>query len=96
MNLLEKASQTFDRNPKKVAIIDQKGRAIKYKKLKRKINDCSLILKKIGIKKGDQVYVLVDVSIDLYILLPAIFKIGAVAVFVDPWADKKYINRCLS
>ncbi|MFN8369898.1 MAG: AMP-binding protein [Bacteriovoracaceae bacterium] len=95
MNLIERAVLAFDKNPKKVAIIDQKGRAIKYKKLKRKIEECSNVLKKIGIKKGDQVYVLVDVSIDLYILLPAIFKVGAIAVFVDPWADKHYINSCL-
>lgn len=47
-----------------------------------------------GIQKGDAVLVFVPMSLELYVSLLALFRIGAVAVFVDPSAGLKHINAC--
>ena len=47
-----------------------------------------------GLGAGDPVLVFVPMSIDLYLALIAIFRIGAVAVFLDPSAGADHINRC--
>lgn len=47
-----------------------------------------------GIRKGDAVLVFVPMSLELYVSLLALFRIGAVAVFIDPSAGLKHINAC--
>ena len=47
-----------------------------------------------GIRKGDAVLVFVPMSLELYVSLLGLFRIGAVAVFVDPSAGLKHINAC--
>jgi olefin beta-lactone synthetase len=49
-----------------------------------------------GIRSGDGVLILHPMAIELYIFLIALFRIGAVAMFLDPSAGRRYIDRCLS
>ena len=46
-----------------------------------------------GLKPGDRVVIMIPMSIDLYVTLLATIKIGAAAVFVDPWIPAKQIAR---
>jgi len=47
-----------------------------------------------GIRAGDAVLVFVPISLELYIALLGIFRIGAVAVFLDPSSGLRHINAC--
>lgn len=47
-----------------------------------------------GIRKGDAVLVFVPMSLELYVALLGLFRIGAVAVFVDPSSGLGHINAC--
>jgi len=47
-----------------------------------------------GIRPGDPVLVFVPMSIELYVALLGIFRLGAVAVFLDPSAGMRHINAC--
>jgi len=47
-----------------------------------------------GIKPGDHVLVFVPMSVELYVTLLGIFRLGAVAVFLDPSAGIRHINNC--
>lgn len=47
-----------------------------------------------GIKKGDRVMVFVPMSGNLYRIVLALFRIGAVAVFLDEWVSIKRLNDC--
>ncbi len=49
-----------------------------------------------GIRKGDGVLILHPMAIELYIFLIALFRIGAVGMFLDPSAGRKYIDHCMS
>lgn len=47
-----------------------------------------------GIRKGDAVLVFVPMSLELYVALLGLFRIGAIAVFVDPSSGLGHINAC--
>ena len=47
-----------------------------------------------GLTEGDRVLILHPVAAELYLVLVALFRIGCVAVFLDPSAGKAHIERC--
>lgn len=52
------------------------------------------LLRRQGIEKGDRVLVLQPVSYELYVVLLAIFRLGAVAMILDPSAGRAHIEQC--
>ncbi|MBI3237921.1 MAG: AMP-binding protein [Flavobacteriia bacterium] len=86
--------ETAKRWPERIAIIDKKGKAITYKAMAEAIQKQASLLQKKGLKKGDRVLVFIPMSIELYIYVMALFYIGAVAVFVDEWVNKKRLELC--
>lgn len=50
-------------------------------------------LRSAGFQPGDRAIIMIPMSIDLYVTMLAIIKIGGVAVFVDPWIAAKQIAR---
>ena len=48
-----------------------------------------------GIGPGDQVLILHPMTAELYAFLIAIFRVGAVGMFLDPSAGRGYVERCL-
>jgi acyl-CoA synthetase (AMP-forming)/AMP-acid ligase II len=49
-----------------------------------------------GIGSGDGILMLHPMSIELYVFLVALFRIGAVAMFLDPSAGRSHIAHCVS
>jgi olefin beta-lactone synthetase len=47
-----------------------------------------------GIRRGDPVLVFVPMSIELYVALLGLFRVGATAVFLDPSSGMRHINAC--
>src|SRR5688500_10751638 len=88
--LFDDASAKF---PEKTAIIynDQK---ISFNELHVACNDTAAYFISKGISKGDRVLIFVPMSIDLYRIILALFKIGATAVFLDEWVNKKRMEEC--
>jgi acyl-CoA synthetase (AMP-forming)/AMP-acid ligase II len=68
--------------------------SITYNDLVDKINVISGGLKKIGIGKGDRVIIFVPLSIELYLTMFAVQRLGAIAVFLDSWARKGHLGVC--
>jgi acyl-CoA synthetase (AMP-forming)/AMP-acid ligase II len=48
-----------------------------------------------GIGPGDEVLILHPMTAELYAFLIAIFRVGAVGMFLDPSAGRGYVERCL-
>ncbi len=48
-------------------------------------------LRRAGLRKGDRAIVMVPMSPELYVVLIALFKLGATAVFIDPWMGIKKV-----
>ena len=77
----------------KTAIIDKSG-IISFKELEKQVKRTASLFTEKGIEKGDRILVFVPMSIDLYRVLLSIFYVGAVAVFIDEWADKDRLEKC--
>lgn len=68
-------------------------RTITYEQLGIDVQRVARHLELRGIRDGDHVLLFVPMSARLYTLLLALFHIGAVAVFVDAWADRRRLTR---
>lgn len=66
-----------------------------YSYLNNRVCQIAYYLKNKNINKGDGVLILVPMSLELYAFLLALFKIGAVAVFIDPQSSKSHIQSCI-
>jgi olefin beta-lactone synthetase len=51
-------------------------------------------LQSAGLQSGDAVLVFYPMSVELYVALLAIFRLGLVAMFIDPSAGQDHIERC--
>jgi acyl-coenzyme A synthetase/AMP-(fatty) acid ligase len=49
-----------------------------------------------GITAGNSILILHGMSAELYAFLIALFRIGAVGMFVDPSAGTDFVKRCLA
>lgn len=56
------------------------------------VNRISTGLKKLGIGKGDRIIIFIPMSKELYQCMNAVMKIGAVSVFLDPWATPERLG----
>lgn len=65
---------------------------ITFAELEQRVARCAGGLARSGTRAGDRVVVFVPMSVELYVLLLAIFRIGAVAVFIDPWGSRSMID----
>jgi acyl-CoA synthetase (AMP-forming)/AMP-acid ligase II/4-hydroxybenzoate polyprenyltransferase len=91
--LLANVAQTM---PDKTAIVLPKRLGvppITFGQLWEQSSRLAMALQQRGLKLGDRVIVMVPMSIDLYVVMLALIRSGAVAVFVDPWMPLRRIAQ---
>jgi len=93
MNIYSEFEKTANRHPNTIAIVEGQ-KSITYGELLKQINGESLRLKTKGIGIGDRILVFVPMGISLYRTVLSIFKIGAVAVFLDEWTSLERLRLC--
>ncbi|UCH25513.1 MAG: AMP-binding protein [Trueperaceae bacterium] len=71
-----------------------KGRSITFAGLEESVARAVTLLAESGLKKGDAVLVFVPLSIELYVALSALFRLGLIAMFVDPSAGRERLEQC--
>lgn len=85
-------------HPDKLALIETragKSRALTFAQLEHASARAGSRLQQWGIQRGDAVLVFIPMSIELYVALIALFRLGGIGVFLDPSAGKGHIERCL-
>jgi Acyl-CoA synthetases (AMP-forming)/AMP-acid ligases II len=90
------------RNPNKAALIvsckrlfrDPGEKIISYRRISMDTISTADVLKARGFKKGDRILVFIPMSYSLYVTILAILYIGAEAVFIDAWANRKRLTDC--
>ena len=90
-NLFESLRRFADEAPDRAAII-HRGVTLSYGDLRMRVERRAAELRRRGVGKGDRVVLFVPMGIPLYEILLAVFAIGAVAVFLDAWADPKRLD----
>ncbi|MFC1742765.1 AMP-binding protein [Candidatus Riflebacteria bacterium] len=102
-NVVDSFSYQAKLQPKKPAIIypeliDGKWifKTISFASLEEYVCQLCNGLSELGIGKGDKVLIMVPMSLHHYQLLLAIFKLGAIAVYIDPGMGLKAIEAAAS
>lgn len=52
-------------------------------------------LRDAGVSRGDRVLIHLPMAPDLYLSMFAVLRIGAVAVFLDPWSGIRHVSECV-
>lgn len=86
-------SESAKRWPEAVALREAGG-AITFAQLERESVQFADRLASAGLRPGDTVLVFVPMSISLYVTLLGVFRLGAVAMFVEPWAGPGHVGAC--
>jgi acyl-CoA synthetase (AMP-forming)/AMP-acid ligase II len=73
---------------------DRAGRVLTFAELGREVGCAAVWWQAQGLRRGHAVLVFVPMSAELYVALLALFRIGAVALFLDPSAGKEHLERC--
>ena len=94
MNLYSLFQEVVKEQKNSIAIVDEKDKSsTSFARLQDEVDAFSSQLHFLGIKKDDKILILESMSHKLYVALISIFKLGAVAVFVDPSQDAKFVNH---
>lgn len=102
MNLIELFRDRAVQSPHFPAIIDRdrrhfsaKGcRITSFGNIEESSQRLARLLYQEGVQPKDGVLIFYPLSVELYIILAAIFRLGLVAIFLDPSAGKQHIDRC--
>jgi acyl-CoA synthetase (AMP-forming)/AMP-acid ligase II len=93
MNIAEILRARAQSAGERPAIIDRHGE-ISFRDLDRLSARFAARFERDGLRTGDRVLVAHPVSIPLYALLIALFRLGAIALFLDPHANRAQWDRC--
>ena len=104
-NIAEYLTRMAADRPHQVAIFVPAGRDglgrqahthLSYAQLERESNAIAAGLAAYGIGRGVRTVLMVRPSLELFILMFALFKAGAVPVLVDPGIDRRALSTCLA
>src|SRR6266568_3377223 len=83
--------------PDAAALIETIGgreRVTSFGELQRQVTLAVALLWQAGLRPGDEVLVLQPMSLELYVALIALFRLGLVAMFIDPAQGLEHIEAC--
>ncbi|MBP0016131.1 MAG: AMP-binding protein [Cyanobacteria bacterium SBLK] len=102
MNLIELFRDRALKYPHFPAIIDRDrkhffarhSRITSFGNIEYSSQRLARLLYREGVRPKEGVLIFYPLSVELYIVLAAVFRLGLVAIFLDPSAGKKHIDRC--
>jgi acyl-CoA synthetase (AMP-forming)/AMP-acid ligase II len=97
MNIAEILAARAADGPDDIAILDpasRRRRITTFAELDRAAARCATLLEQSGLRRGDAVLVFQPMSAELYVALLAVFRLGLIAMFLDPSAGREHIERC--
>ena len=93
--LIEQATE----RPDQPAIVEDTrdgSRTLTFGQIAERSARAAALLRAAGLRKGDRILVFQPMSIELYVALLAIFRLGLVATVLDPSAGRRHIEQCCS
>ena len=96
-NLARYLQRQAKTRPEAAALIDvQRGRrrVCTFGDLEQQAAQAATLLHQQGLRRGDAVLVLQPMSAELYVALAAIFRLGLMAVVLDPSAGRAHVAAC--
>ncbi len=95
MNCIEVLLSQVNLRPNALAIADpRQSKTLTFAELNDAAQRAATLLKRSHLQFGDAALVFQPMSADLYVTILALFKLGMVAMFVDPSAGIAHLERC--
>ncbi len=97
MNLVEILLQHAADQADQPALIEgpaERSRTLSYGQLAVESARAAAMFRASGLARGDRVLLLSPMSIDLYVALLGLWRVGAVAMVVDPGAGVRHLRHC--
>lgn len=97
MNLVTVLAQQIEKRPQAPAIIEtRRGVDVvtTFAQLDERSRRVAGLLREAGLSAGDPVLIFHPMAAELYVVLLGVFRLGAVAMFLDPSAGREHIERC--
>jgi acyl-CoA synthetase (AMP-forming)/AMP-acid ligase II len=80
--------------PAIIETVRRRDRITSFSALQQRVTQAAALLRQAGLQPGDEVLVFQPMSTELYVALIALFRLGMVAMFVDPSAGLGHIEQC--
>ncbi|RUS97360.1 peptide synthase [Dulcicalothrix desertica PCC 7102] len=94
ITILQKFATTQAELPAIIDTYKKRSRTTTFAELEKASAIIATLLQQKGLQPGDAVLVFHPMSAELYIILAAIFRLGLIAMFLDPGVGKNHINDC--
>jgi len=94
VGLVEKQARTRPQAPAIIDVHRGRERSLTFGELYNEVTRLAALLESHGIARGAGVLIFQPMSAELYVFLLALFRLGAVGLFVDPSAGRDHIERC--
>ncbi len=97
MNICHILTEQADERPDQPALIEGSGRSVRsmtFAQLAERSAKAAALFRSSGLTQGDRILLFQPVSIDLYVALLGIFRLGLVATVLDPSAGREHIDQC--
>ncbi|MEM6326161.1 MAG: AMP-binding protein [Bacteroidota bacterium] len=98
MNVIRLFAEQARARPEAEALVEGRGVSrlgVTFGELERRGAEAAGRLVRDGLKPGDVALVLVPLSVDLYVLVAGILRVGGVVMLVDPGAGREHLAACL-
>lgn len=95
MSLAHLLSELAQAHPQRAAIIDRRGKTLTFANLEAEARRLAAVLGERGAQPGQRALLLTPMSAELYVTLAALWRIGLVAVVVDPGAGLAHLRKAL-
>ena len=94
MSVADRLAEQARLRPAAAALVDGRGRRLTFSRLEEDVARAAGWLRAAGVRPGHTALVFVPVSVDLYVALLALFRLGATAMLVDPSAGRAHLEAC--
>lgn len=97
MNIASILQTQSQARPDAPAIIDTfrgRNRITSFGELQQQVTQAAALLWQAGLRPGDEVLVFQPMSAELYVALIALFRLGLIAMFIDPAVGMEHIEQC--
>ena len=81
--------------PRKKLFGGFKYKSITFLEANKKIDQFVLKLQALGVKPQDRVLIFVKPNLDFNLIVFALFRLGAIAIFIDPGMKREYFFKCI-
>ena len=98
MNIADLLTTHAEQHPTRICLLRARGtgwQQLNYAQVAQRVAQCAHRLQVLGVRTGAKTLLALSPTLDFFVLIYALFKIGAVPVFIDPRMGRNNLRICL-